>query len=486
MVGEGGLGRVYRAVRISTGGPVAIKEVRDVSADSLAWRQARRELDAMLRVKGHAYVVSVEEILETERGPAIVMEYVSGGSMHDRYVAGPVEPGEFVLVGSQVSQALAAAHGVGVVHRDLKPQNLLVGQFGQVKVCDFGIAALNRDGHRTMVRAHTPGFASPEELAGADDIGPASDVYSLAATLAHLARGGRNGRYSMIDCGRELQEMSMRAPELASVIEVLQRGLRPHPEARPTMDELVDAFDDSFAALGRKRARAIRPMWLTPGRTEWGDEDVLATVVRGPSSSAQPANWYPDPSGRHEHRWWDGNRWSVHVSDGGVASEERPGPGRPAGWYPEESGPFDQRWFDGAMMTSQVMKHGAVGFEAAAGLPPALADWYPDPSTRFTHRYWNGSAWTARVATNGVELVDSGLDGVTPAGFYEDPMGRHERRYHDGVEWTCLVWIAGARFEEPSAAWYPDPTGRHELRWWNGLRWTSKVLDAGVAGQDAP
>jgi serine/threonine protein kinase len=264
VVGEGGLGSVYRAIRVSTGGPVAIKEVREVNAASPAWRHARRELDAMLRVKGHAYVVNVEEILETDRGPAIVMEYVSGGSMHDRFMAGPIDPGEFVLVGSQVAQALDAAHGVGVVHRDLKPQNLLIGQFGQVKVCDFGIAALNRQGHRTVLRANTPAFASPEELADADEIGPPADVYSLAATLAHLARGGTRRTTGPVECGRELHEFMVRCPELRDLVEVLHRALRPPPHARPTMNALVDAFDDASLALGRNRARSIRPMWVGP------------------------------------------------------------------------------------------------------------------------------------------------------------------------------------------------------------------------------
>jgi eukaryotic-like serine/threonine-protein kinase len=92
LVGEGGLGRVYRAVRISTGGNVAIKELRDVAEGSPAWHRARRELEALLRLKGHPYVVSVEEIIEGPNGPCLVMEYLPGGSLFDRVKAGPCQP----------------------------------------------------------------------------------------------------------------------------------------------------------------------------------------------------------------------------------------------------------------------------------------------------------------------------------------------------------------------------------------------------------
>ena len=104
LVGEGGLGRLYRAIRISTGGPVAIKELRDVSSASAALHRARRELDALLKLKGHPYVVSVEEIIEGPNGPCIVMEYAPGGSLHTRVANGPLPAPEVVLVGQHVTE----------------------------------------------------------------------------------------------------------------------------------------------------------------------------------------------------------------------------------------------------------------------------------------------------------------------------------------------------------------------------------------------
>ena len=190
QVGEGGLGRVYRARRISTGGTVAIKELRDVTEASPAWHRAMREVEAMLRLKGHPNVVSVEEVVPGPNGPCIVMEYLGAGSLHDRLGQTHLSVPEVVFVGHEVATALLAAHTLGVIHRDVKPHNLLVSGFGHVKVADFGIAALMRDsGVRTQTQSLTLAYASPEELDGAADVGPPTDVYSLAATLAHLATG---------------------------------------------------------------------------------------------------------------------------------------------------------------------------------------------------------------------------------------------------------------------------------------------------------
>ena len=191
LVGEGGLGRVYRAEKDSTGGVVAIKELTDVAEGSAAWHRARRELEAMLRLKGHPYVVSIEEILQGPNGPLLVMEYLPGGSLAERVETGPLPAPEIVLVGQHVTQALAAAHDVGIVHRDIKPHNLLIGGFGQIKVCDFGISALARGDGRTQTNAMTMAYAAPEELDGDEHIGPPADIYSLSATLLHLITGQR-------------------------------------------------------------------------------------------------------------------------------------------------------------------------------------------------------------------------------------------------------------------------------------------------------
>ena len=278
LVGEGGLGRVYRAVRLSTGGVVAIKELRDIAEASPAWRRAVREVEAMLRLKGHPCVVSVEEIVQGPNGPCIVMEYMAGGSLFDRLQHGPLSTAEVVLVGHQVAQALSAAHSVGVIHRDVKPHNILVGGFGQVKIGDFGIAAVIREsGQRTQTQALTLAYASPEELDGSDDVGPAADVYSLAATLGHLATGRKPSFRERTPPEFSFEEQAAMQP----VADVLRAGLATEPSDRPTMARMVAVFDMAAAALGPSKILA-----LGPPEPISNDE---ATVARATGSSAQPS-----------------------------------------------------------------------------------------------------------------------------------------------------------------------------------------------------
>ncbi|HAM23806.1 MAG TPA: hypothetical protein DCQ04_16385, partial [Actinobacteria bacterium] len=123
QIGEGGLGKVFRAVRESTGGVVAIKELRDVGVGSPVWHRARRELEVLLRLRGHPNVIYVEEIIEGPIGPCLVMEFAPGGTVMDRLAGGPLCGPELVLVGQQVCDALVSAHELGIVHRDIKPHN---------------------------------------------------------------------------------------------------------------------------------------------------------------------------------------------------------------------------------------------------------------------------------------------------------------------------------------------------------------------------
>jgi serine/threonine protein kinase len=260
---EGGLGRLYRATRISTGGIVAIKELREMEFASEVSHRARRELDALLKLKGHPYVVSVEEIIDGPVGPALVMEYAPGGSLHDRVLHGPLSGPEVVLAGQHVVSALGAAHECGIIHRDVKPHNLLVGAFGQVKVCDFGIAAIVMGpSGRTQTQAFTLAYASPEELDGEVEVGPPADVYSFSATWVHLMTGRRptfRDRLSGASMDISLPTGAIE-PALRPVLVAIRAGLAHQPEDRPTMDDLRVVFDETSAALGDRRIQRLVPI----------------------------------------------------------------------------------------------------------------------------------------------------------------------------------------------------------------------------------
>lgn len=254
LIGEGGLGRVYRATRASTGGTVAIKSLRDVKDSSPAWHRANRELEAMLRVKGHPYVVTVEEIFRGPEGPCLVMEYLERGSIADLLAAGSIPDTELILIGQHVSQALIAAHEVGIVHRDIKPANLMVGGFGQVKVGDFGISALARGDDQTKTSSLTLAYASPEELDGEQRVGAPADVFSLAATMHHLVSGVRPTFSARVNGWSPLTGHD---PALGPVVAAIEAGLDPAIEARPTMEEMSTAFDRSALLLGERAIKRL-------------------------------------------------------------------------------------------------------------------------------------------------------------------------------------------------------------------------------------
>lgn len=288
MIGEGGLGRVYRAVKVSTGGVVAIKELQEVPSASPAWHRARREVDAMLRLKGHPFVVSVEEIVDGPSGPCLVMEFVEGGSLMDRLVRGPLPIPEVLLIGLQVSQALDDAHALGIIHRDIKPHNLLVGSFGQIKVADFGIAALAREGGlHTRTRSFTLAYASPEELDGEVEIGPPADTYSMGASLCHVATGQRPSVRgdAMI---RAVDRLGADSTHLRDLFEVWRRCLEIDPAERPSMSDLHGAFGEAINRLGSQAVSRLATRPIIDHR----DVDAAAddaTVLRQRTPGSTPS-----------------------------------------------------------------------------------------------------------------------------------------------------------------------------------------------------
>ena len=260
-IGSGGLGDVYRATRVSTGAVVAVKVLRDVSDESVAWHRTRRELTALVALAGHANVIRLVEVLDLPEGPALVMEYAPGGSVADLMLRRdrPLTVGETVLVGRQTATALVAAHAQGIVHRDVKPQNLLIDGFGQVKLCDFGIAAMARsDEFQARTSAVSMRYASPEDLDDEIDVGPASDVYSLGATMLHLARGAPPTLKERLT---PWQPPTTDDTELAELDAVIAACLLPTPLERPSAAEVADdlerlgwSIDERNRALAFDRA----------------------------------------------------------------------------------------------------------------------------------------------------------------------------------------------------------------------------------------
>jgi len=192
-VGRGGFGVVYRARQLTIDREVAIKVDTRVILDDRDQRRFLREVRAAGRLSGHPHVVEIYDagVLPDSR-PYIVMELCPGGSLASR---GPMPPREVADIGQKIADALAAAHDLGVLHRDIKPGNILIKRYGTVALSDFGLAALMEAGRDTSVtlEALTPAYAAPEQFHLVPPT-PQSDVYALAATLYTLL-AGRPPRY---------------------------------------------------------------------------------------------------------------------------------------------------------------------------------------------------------------------------------------------------------------------------------------------------
>lgn len=261
-IGRGGVADVYRATRIATGDPVAIKVLRDLSDASAAWRRCRRELTALLALGGHPHVVAVLDVVAVGEHPALVVEYVPNGSLADVVAAwgGQLAAGEVARIGAQAADALAVAHARGIVHRDVKPHNLLLDAAGDVKLCDFGIAAVRRSAELGQATASVSlRFASPEDLEGDAPVGPPSDVYSLGATLLCLARGTH---LELRDRLAPWTPPPTDDPALAALDAVIADCLQPDPDARPAAADVQARL--AVLATPATSGEAALPMHTVP------------------------------------------------------------------------------------------------------------------------------------------------------------------------------------------------------------------------------
>ncbi|MDA5143257.1 protein kinase [Streptomyces sp. AD681] len=188
-LGAGGMGVVYLGSD-KKGQRVALKVIRpDLAEDQEFRSRFAREVSAARRIRGGCTARLVAADLEADR-PWFATQYVPGPSLHDKVVdGGPLGAADVAAVGAALSEGLVAVHEAGVVHRDLKPSNILLSPKGP-RIIDFGIAWAT--GASTLTHVGTavgsPGFLAPEQVRGAA-VTPATDVFSLGATLAYASMG---------------------------------------------------------------------------------------------------------------------------------------------------------------------------------------------------------------------------------------------------------------------------------------------------------
>jgi eukaryotic-like serine/threonine-protein kinase len=191
-LGDGGMAEVYLARDNFLGRKVALKVLRERYADDEEFVERFRREAISAAALNHPNVVQVYDRGRTEDGAFyMAMEYVPGGTLKERMkTEGGLTPREAAEIASQVADALAVAHDRGIVHRDVKPQNVLLAASGEAKVSDFGIARAASTDTLTQTDAvlGTLAYMSPEQVRG-ERVGPASDLYSLGVVLYEMLTG---------------------------------------------------------------------------------------------------------------------------------------------------------------------------------------------------------------------------------------------------------------------------------------------------------
>lgn len=265
-IGSGGMGTVWRAVDELVERDVAVKEPRlpgdpQDAAHQRAYNRLQREARAAARVE-HPAAVAIHDVVVEDGLPWIVMELIRGESLHEVLQRGALPPAECARIGLAVVGALKAAHAKGIVHRDVKPANVLLGQHGRVVLTDFGIAHIQGEESITMSGEFVGSleFIAPERMSGRG-AGPAADLWSLGVCLYAAVEGWSPFRRTTLEStlaailSGEPPEPKQAGPLGALIVRLLAKD----PDVRPDADEVVAALE------------AVAERWPVPARAPYGE-----------------------------------------------------------------------------------------------------------------------------------------------------------------------------------------------------------------------
>lgn len=329
VLGRGGMGKVWRAHDEVLHRTVAVKELTAglyvAEADRVVLHaRTQKEARAAARIT-HPGVVTVHDVIEYDNRPWIVMQYVDGPSLADQAKeSGEVDPREAARIGLHVLGALRAAHGAGVLHRDVKPGNVLLARDGRVLLTDFGIAAIEGDSTitRTGELVGSIDYLAPERVRGGDP-GPASDLWSLGATL-YTAVEGRSPfrRTSPISTMQAVVTEDPPPPERAGALgHVITALLRKEPEDRPTAAETERMLLEAMEGRAPRSAQAYVPTQRVPdevmhamgadgGTAQLPYPGPVPPPAPHPSPGAPAAAGAPRSWSSPWRRWWEAARAS--------------------------------------------------------------------------------------------------------------------------------------------------------------------------------
>jgi len=332
----GAFATVYSAIEIGTGRSVALKLLRLVDTSPHLVEMFENELGALALLSNHPNVTTLYRTFMTPEGrPVLVLELCRGSLAQRVRQSGPMPPAEVVSVGVKIAGALETAHRSGLLHRDMKPQNMLVSQFDEPVLADFGVAALQAAAQATEgVFGFTTLHASPEALEG-QHLAPSADIYGLASSMYQLLLG--HGPFATFEGEapasvilRILRDPAPRPPVTAMPIylaDLLGAALAKDPAMRP---QSALAFAEALRDIETSAGWPLTPyvVWGEPTaqRAAQGLGPALAAVTQ-PHQSASP----PAPPSQEDQAWLPRSRTEVSLE----GSERTGAPNAPTAKRPE-------------------------------------------------------------------------------------------------------------------------------------------------------
>ena len=293
-LGRGGMGEVWKARDRRLDRWVAIKRVRaEVSADETAHQRFRREARTVAQLS-HPSIVQIFDLLEEDDGDWVVMEYVDGPTVTERVAGGPLDVGVALDYARQVAEGLAEAHEKGVVHRDLKTENVMIAPSGHVKILDFGLAKrlVKEEGEATLSvsgEVMGTGRAMSPEQAQSYEVDHRSDLFSLGVFLYETLTGTSPFRgKSLLEtlnniCRHQQTPLVELRPEVpADLSRLVERLLAKHPSLRPASAREVAAELGRIARL----TASVEPASEPPAAAL--DQQTLPGTIADPAVPLPP------------------------------------------------------------------------------------------------------------------------------------------------------------------------------------------------------
>ncbi|HYB16411.1 MAG TPA: protein kinase [Streptosporangiaceae bacterium] len=480
-IGRGAMGVVWRARDQLLDRDVAVKEVQ--IAETLtdeekanAYQRTLREAKTAARLS-HPGVVTVYDVAEDGGRPWIVMQLVSAQSLDQVLAAsGPLSPRRTAEMGRQLLAALSVAHAAGVMHRDVKPSNVLLGRDDRAVLTDFGIATFQGDPRLTqtgMVMG-SPGFTAPERIRG-EDASPASDLWSLGATLYAAVEGHgpfekRGGAITTMSA--IINEDAPEAPTAGALGPVIAALLRREPADRPDASEAARMITDVLPRLADR----------TPGAQAGYEPTALSAPARsappqpGPAypgsaqpGSAQPGSAQPGSAQPGPVRPWSPQPGETSVD---IPSAEHTITKGPSGSSAAETGPpaSQPSAAQTAPTAPQPVQGGTPRYGQSPGSPPDFSSWYGSSRRSGAAAPGSGAAWSGSPASQ----PGSGWSGASPG------QAGHDQAGHDRAAWS-----GSASQQAPGSAPWSGTGYEPDRRQRSGLRWKAAVVALAIIGAGA-